>query len=77
MNHPEIRESLLMFAQTLDPILQKVVVKIIFCMMDTKELKYVEVLDFRLAWKKPTVFHVKQQRGRIHIMTLTRQAHEI
>ena len=41
MSQPEIRESLLMFAQTLDPILQKVVVKIIFCMMDTKELKYV------------------------------------
>lgn len=39
MNHPEIKESLLMFAQTQDPILQKVVVKIIFCMMDTKELK--------------------------------------
>lgn len=39
MDSPEIKETLLMFAKTGDPVLQKVVVKIIFCMMDTKELK--------------------------------------
>ena len=39
MDNPEVKEALLMFAKTGDPVLQKVVVKIIFCMMDTRELK--------------------------------------
>lgn len=39
LNMPDLREALMMFAQTQDPVMQKVVVKIIFCMMDTKELK--------------------------------------
>ncbi|KAL4221840.1 hypothetical protein ACF0H5_020094 [Mactra antiquata] len=35
----DLKESLLTFARSQDPVLQKVVVKIIFCMMDNKELK--------------------------------------
>lgn len=39
LSMPDLKDALMMFAQTNDPIMQKVVVKIIFCMMDTKELK--------------------------------------
>ncbi|KAK3599107.1 hypothetical protein CHS0354_016366 [Potamilus streckersoni] len=38
-DHPCLRETLTIFAHTKDSVLQKVAVKIIFCMMDTKELK--------------------------------------
>ncbi|WAR13955.1 hypothetical protein MAR_004060 [Mya arenaria] len=34
-----LKDYLMTFAQTRDPILQKVVVKVIFCMMDSKQLK--------------------------------------
>ncbi|XP_060066701.1 uncharacterized protein LOC132546982 [Ylistrum balloti] len=39
VNHPSIRDALGMFARSHDTILQKVVTKVIFCMMDTKEMK--------------------------------------
>ncbi|KAL3862360.1 hypothetical protein ACJMK2_008332 [Sinanodonta woodiana] len=38
-DHPCLRQTLTIFAHTKDSVLQKVAVKIIFCMMDTKELK--------------------------------------
>ena len=68
MSQPEIRESLLMFAQTLDPILQKVVVKIIFCMMDTKELKYVLKVCFVALRPKSTA--MVMARLSVHLTTL-------
>ncbi|XP_069105718.1 uncharacterized protein [Argopecten irradians] len=39
VNHPSIRDTLGMFARSHDTILQKVVTKVIFCMLDTKEMK--------------------------------------
>ncbi|XP_033764370.1 uncharacterized protein LOC117345407 [Pecten maximus] len=39
VNHPGIRDTLGMFARSRDTILQKVVTKVIFCMLDTKEMK--------------------------------------
>ncbi|XP_052213965.1 uncharacterized protein LOC127832502 [Dreissena polymorpha] len=35
----DLKDYLMTFAQTQDPILQKVVVKVIFCMMDSQQLK--------------------------------------
>ncbi|XP_022286351.2 uncharacterized protein LOC111099210 [Crassostrea virginica] len=39
MEHSMLKESLSMFARTKDPMLQKVVAKIIFCMLEPKDLR--------------------------------------
>jgi len=39
VNHDQANMALSMFARSQDPILQKVVTKIIFCMFDTREMK--------------------------------------
>ncbi|KAK3104942.1 hypothetical protein FSP39_013664, partial [Pinctada imbricata] len=39
MENPMLKESLGMYSRTQDPMLQKVVTKVIFCMMETKERK--------------------------------------
>ncbi|XP_045163424.1 uncharacterized protein LOC123527809 [Mercenaria mercenaria] len=39
LSMPYLKDTLMNFAKTNDPILQKVVIKVIFCMMDTRELK--------------------------------------
>ena len=39
MDKSILKESLRMYSNTHDPMLQKVVTKVIFCMMETKERK--------------------------------------
>ena len=36
---PDCKESLFQYVRTKDPVLQKVVCKVIYCMLDVQELK--------------------------------------
>ncbi|KAJ8319922.1 hypothetical protein KUTeg_001509 [Tegillarca granosa] len=46
LEHSSVKESLSMFARTQDPVLQKVVAKVIFCTFDTRKMKLDRVLMY-------------------------------
>lgn len=58
LDHPHIKESLTHYARTKDPILQKVVVKVIFCTLEYKELKLVIIFWFEIESSVETDFQL-------------------
>ena len=48
LDEPLCKKSLIRYARCRDPIMQKVVIKIIFCMLESSHLRFVKTKSYRI-----------------------------